>query len=74
MPRDNDRPLYRVQFENTWEPIANLGNCRELLQQYDPHLSTIPQFEIEPSESIEWIVNDIVDTRYDQNNNVIAHS
>lgn len=72
LPGGGHRPSYQVRFKNTWEPIANLGNCRDLVERFETNLS-IQQFDFDNDE-IEWLVNDIVDTRFDQNNNVTMFS
>lgn len=70
LPNDGSRPLYLVRFTNTWEPIANLGNCRELLNHLEPGLPRVQPFDVDNDGEILWLVQDILETRYDQNNNV----
>lgn len=70
LPNDGSRPSYIVRFSNTWEPISNLGNCQELLNRFEPGFPRVQPFDLNDDGGIEWLVEDILEIRYDQNNNV----
>lgn len=63
---------YLVSWPNTWEPEDNLENCPELLEQFEAGLPQSIDVDDDNSQSFpsEWVVEQILERRYDENGNV----
>lgn len=65
---------YLVSWPNTWEPEGHLGNCPKLLEQFEAGLPQIVEIDDDNTNPIpaEWVVERILEKRYDEDGNVSA--